>query len=179
MDMSVGATGANAQRASQKPANAAQGTPFADAARQTLPAPTDGKPVTSLPGFHKLSKEEEAAFAATYGLDSQNLQASLSAMERQMLEMQEYYKFETHLADQNRRMQDNFFAKMRKWLGGPETGIAVPNDALGPEPVRTSSGGVHPQSERIKDYIRAHQDEWNTLQSFKPPSFEEWRQMRR
>lgn len=163
MNMSVTATGSSTLREYQKSAGVGAGTAFTEAAQQTLPAPTEGKHVKSPQGFHKLSAEELP---------------SRLAMAKQMLEMQEYALFEMDQVKEKMHMQQEFFTKMRGELGGPETAMAIPNDPLGSEPVRTSSGGVHPQSERVKDYIRAHKDEWDSAHSVKVPTFEEWQKAR-
>lgn len=174
MDMGVDATGASAPREYQKQTAAGASADFPEAARQTLPAPAEGKHVSSLPGFRKLSNEEEAALRQNFG--AQNLKdrnASFAAMAKELLAMQEYGNAMSKRAEENQQMTQGFFSKMQKELGGAQTAMAIPNDPLGPEPVRTSSGGIHPQSERIKEYIRTHKDEWDSV-SAPIPSFEEW-----
>jgi hypothetical protein len=178
MDMSVSATGANALREYQKSARANLGAPFAGAAQTT-----DGTPVNSSTAAHMVGTRTRPEFgtlplnAAYEEYDIKALNAKAAEMEKHMLETREYDQFVYEQEKQQMQRHEEFFTKMRTWLGGPETAMAIPNDPLGPEPVRTSSGGVHPQSERIKDYIRAHQSEWKKL-SYEPPSFEQWQQMR-
>lgn len=163
MDMSVSAKGANALREYLKPAGAGAAGAFSEA--KPIPAPADGKPVSSAPGFRKVSNGELPA----PGMD----QANVLAMAKQVMEMERYGDFMSATAEENQRMMQDFLGKMRGEIGGAETAMAIPNDPLGPDPVRTSSGGIHPQSQRIKSYIRAHQDEWNRVSSA-IPSFEEW-----
>ena len=190
MDMSVSATGSSALREYQKSAGAGAGTAFPEAAQQTLAAPINGTNVSSPPSLPKLSDKARQAppalslNSAYEDIDIKELNANLSAMGKHLLAMQEYSNAMSEYgsamsqrAEETQQMMQGFFSKMQRELGGAQTAMAIPNDPLGPEPVRTSSGGIHPQSERIKDYIRAHQDEWNSL-SAPIPSFEEWQQTR-
>jgi hypothetical protein len=164
---SVSATRSSALREYLKPAGAGAAGAFSEA--PPVPAPADGKPVSSAPGFRKVSNEDLPA----PGMD----QTSVLAMAKQIMEMERYGDFMSARAEENQQMMQEFLGKMRGEIGGAETAMAIPNDPLGPDPVRTSSGGIHPQSQRIKDYIRAHQSEWRKL-SYEPPSFEQWQQMR-
>lgn len=168
MDMSVSATGSSALREYQKSAGAEAGKAFTEAAQPPIPAPAEGKHVSSLQGFRKLSDKEEAALGPNFG--AQNL--------KNILALQEYLDVMSEQGHEQERRVEEFYGKMQAWLGGPQTATAIPNDPFGPEPVRTSSGGLHPQSERIKDYIRAHKDEWDSMRSFKLPTFEEWQKTR-
>lgn len=184
MDMSVSATGSSALREYQKQTAAGAGTDFPEAAQPTSSALIDGTNVNSPPGAVKLSDKTRQAppalslNSAYEDIDIKELNANLSAMMKKDMELKEYDQFAMDQIKENMRMHNEFFAKMRGTLGGPETAMAIPNDPLGLDPVRTSSGGTHPQSERIKDYIRAHKDEWDSLRSFKPPSFDEWQKTR-
>lgn len=164
MDMSVSATGASAQREYQKSAGVGAEQVFTEAVQPTSSAPTESKHVSSLPDFRKVGNEE-----LPLGMD----QANVLAMAKQLMEMEKYGDFMSERAEEKQRMMQEFLGKMREEIGGAETAMAIPNDPLGPDPVRTSSGGIHPQSQRIKDYIRAHQNEWNRVSS-PIPSFEEW-----
>lgn len=164
MDMSISAAGSSALREYQKSAGVGAGTASTKAVQQTLAAPTENKHASSLSGFRKLSNEELPP-----GMD----QANVLAMGKQIMEMEKYGDFMSEKAEENQRMMQEFLGKMRGEIGGAETAMAIPNDPLGPDPVRTSSGGIHPQSQRIKDYIRANQNEWKRVSS-PIPSFEEW-----
>lgn len=183
MDMSVSATGSSALREYQKSAGDGAGVASTMAVQQTLTAPTEGKHVNSLPRFHKLSNEEQEALASANpnftreSLDLNEMNKKFAAMTREMLAVQEHHDFEMKRLQEQDQMMQEFFGKMGKELGGAQTAMAIPNNPLDPDPVRTSSGGIHPQSDRIKDYIRAHLDEWNSLSS-PIPSFKEWQQAR-
>lgn len=184
MTMSVSATASSALCEYQKQTAAGAGTAFPEAAQQPSSALIDSTNVSSPTGPLKLSDKARqvpptlSLNSAYEDIDFKELNANLSAMMNKFMEVKEYDRFVMDQGKENMRMHNEFFAKMRKALGGPETAMAIPNDPLGLDTVRTSSGGIHPQSERIKDYIRAHKDEWDSLRSFKPPSFEEWQKTR-
>lgn len=187
MDMSVSATGSSALRKYQKSAGVGDGTTSPDTAQQTFPAGIDGTNMSSPPGRSRLSDNAHPALSPSSGyedVDIKELNANLSAMGKHLLAMQEYGtalseygKAMSKRAEESQQMMQGFFSKMQRELGGAQTAMAIPNDPLGPEPVRTSSGRIHPQSDRIKDYIRAHKDEWDSL-SFQEASFEEWQRAR-
>lgn len=160
---SVSATRSSTLREYLKPAGAGAAGAFSEAT--PIPAPADGKPVSSTPGLRKVSTEE----LPPPGMD----QAKELAMAKQIMEMERYGDLMSARAEEYQRMMQEFLGKMRGEIGGAETAMAIPNDPLGPDPVRTSSGGIHPQSQRIKDYIRVHQEEWDRVSS-PIPSFEEW-----
>jgi len=60
--------------------------------------------------------------------------------------------------------------------GGALQGAVVPGNPLGPEPIRTQDGAVHPQTDEIKQLIRDNRRAWQSAtQPLSLPSFDEWR----
>lgn len=177
MDISVNAA-SSALRDYLKSANKPQSAPFPDAAQKTAAATPASSSAVAPVSTRTRPEFDTLPLNAEYKeYDIKAVNAKAAEMEKHMLVTQEYDQFVYEQEKQQMQRHEEFFTKMRGWLGGPETAMAIPNNPLGPEPVRTSSGGIHPQSERIKDYIRAHQSEWKNL-SYTPPSFEQWQQMR-
>lgn len=88
-------------------------------------------------------------------------------------QLQRYMEFASEAMREQSKHYEATFEKLNKGLGGLLNGAAVPNDIFGLEPVRTTSGAIHPQSDRIKEYLRQHAVEWKSL-SREVPTFEQW-----
>lgn len=97
---------------------------------------------------------------------------------RDVLDLQEYEETFRSAREAQFANGQAVFDRLNKDLGGLLSGAAVPNNLFGGDPVRTSSGAIHPQSDRILSYLRDHQQEWRSVYSDSVPSFEQWRQQR-
>ncbi len=92
-------------------------------------------------------------------------------------ELVEYGEFSSASMRAQAKRNQATFERLNEGCGGMLNGAAIPNDIFGFEPVRTTMGGVHPNSDRIKEYLRQHATEWKGM-TMDVPSFEEWRQSR-
>lgn len=92
-------------------------------------------------------------------------------------ELGEYGEFSSASMRAQAERNQATFERLNAGCGGMLSGAAIPNDIFGFEPVRTTMGGIHPNSDRIKEYLREHAMEWKSM-TIDVPSFEEWRQSR-